>query len=178
MKMPFSFAHLRPGAAAGPTVPPGTKPASGATIPPAQSGGPQSQASGDEKPKDGDEEEDDGEEDKQARTVRRKERERCAAIFASPAATGRVEMAATLAFGTDLTAQQAIAVLETAPAAAAPPPAPAAQSPANPLAAAMAALGNPPITPDGGASAGGDDVSAEVAAIMNLHAAHNGTPAK
>lgn len=178
MKMPFSFAHLRPGAAAGPTVPPGTKPASGAAIPPAQPGGPQSQASGDGKPANEDEEEDEGEDDKQARAVRQKERERCAAIFASPAAAGRVEMAATLAFGTDLTAQQAIAVLETAPAAAAPPAAPAAQSPVNPLAAAMAALGNPPITPDGGASSGGDDVSAEVAAIMNLHAAHNGMPAK
>ncbi|MBP2297960.1 hypothetical protein [Azospirillum picis] len=171
MKIPFSFAHLRPGAAAGPVVPPGTpKPASGAVTPPVQPA-----ASGDDKPKEGEEDETEDEDDKQAASVRRKERERCAAIFAAPAAAGRVELAATLAFGTDLPAQQAIAVLEAAPAAAAPS---TAQAPANPLAAAMAALGNPSITPDGGASGGGDDVSAEVSAIMNLHAAHNGAPAK
>jgi hypothetical protein len=47
----------------------------------------------------------------------REERARCGAIFASPAAAANVGLAAELAFKTDLSAKQAIAVLEKAPAA-------------------------------------------------------------
>src|SRR5690606_13785020 len=43
------------------------------------------------------------------------ERERCAEIFGSAEAAGRVAMAASLAFETDLTAAQAIGLLKTAP---------------------------------------------------------------
>lgn len=45
------------------------------------------------------------------------ERARCAAIFASEHASGRVELAARLAFATDMTAAAAIGVLEASPKA-------------------------------------------------------------
>lgn len=50
-----------------------------------------------------------------------KERARCAAIFASPAAARNVALAAELAFQTDLSAERAIAILGKSPAAASHP---------------------------------------------------------
>lgn len=55
------------------------------------------------------------------RDGRAAERARCAAIFASPAAAGRPDLAATLAFSTSQTSAEAVAVL-TAASAGAPPP--------------------------------------------------------
>lgn len=97
---------------------------------------PDAKASDDDKPDgdDGDEDDDkksgkakkakaeDGDEDdEKMRAGAMKERARCAAIFASPAAARNVQMAAKLAFSTDLTSAQAIEVLQAAPAATAHP---------------------------------------------------------
>jgi hypothetical protein len=67
---------------------------------------------------DEDEEEREAEEDDRdpkARAARKRERARCAAIFGSKAAAGRVASAAHLAFNTKMTASQAIGVLKTLP---------------------------------------------------------------
>jgi len=67
---------------------------------------------------DDDEEEREAEEDDRdpkARAARKRERARCAAIFGSKHAAGRVAAAANLAFTTKLTASQAISVLKTLP---------------------------------------------------------------
>lgn len=48
-------------------------------------------------------------------SARRRERARCAAIFASDHATGNVQLAATLAFNTTLTRKEALAVLRDTP---------------------------------------------------------------
>ncbi|TWA76440.1 hypothetical protein FBZ83_11991 [Azospirillum brasilense] len=102
--------------------------------------------------------------DDAAARARQDERARCAAIFADPAAAGRVAMAATLAFTTDLSAEQAVAVLKTAPAASAP-----AAPAGNPFATAMGALGNPSVGTD--TSGGdGDDPQALVAQILKAGA--------
>lgn len=102
--------------------------------------------------------------DDAAARARQDERARCAAIFADPAAAGRVAMAATLAFTTDLTAEQAVAVLKTAPAASAP-----AAPAGNPFAAAMGALGNPDVGTDAAGGDGGDP-QALVAQILKAGA--------
>lgn len=60
------------------------------------------------------EEPEDDKEAKSFRAGRAAERKRCAAIFASPAAAGRPDLAATLAFGTNQTSAEAIAVLGAA----------------------------------------------------------------
>lgn len=65
-----------------------------------------------DKPQDGAEEKPEEETPAQARAA---ERARCRAIFASPAAARNVAMAAHLAFDTDLTAAQAIGLLNTVP---------------------------------------------------------------
>jgi hypothetical protein len=59
----------------------------------------------------------------------RRERARCAAIFASPAAARNVQLAAELAFNTDLSSKQAVAVLEKSPAARPAHPDRAARNP-------------------------------------------------
>jgi hypothetical protein len=67
---------------------------------------------------DEDEEERQAEEDDaepKARAARKRERARCAAIFGSRHATGRVASAAHLAFNTKMTSAQAIGVLKTLP---------------------------------------------------------------
>jgi hypothetical protein len=53
--------------------------------------------------------------DPKARAARKRERARCAAIFGSKHAAGRVAAAANLAFNTKMTASQAIVVLKTLP---------------------------------------------------------------
>lgn len=96
---------------------------------------PDASASGDDLPTsdDGDEDDDgdkkgkkakkaeDEKDDEKMKAAALKERARCAAIFASPAAARNVKMAAELAFNTDLSSAQAIAVLQTAPASASNP---------------------------------------------------------
>jgi hypothetical protein len=70
---------------------------------------------------DGDDESDDSEmRSKGARSARLHERARCAAIFTDPAAGRNQELAATLAFKTNLPRGQAIAVLRSGGSAAAP----------------------------------------------------------
>ena len=59
--------------------------------------------------------------DAACRAARTRERARCAAIFASEHATGRADLAANLAFNTDMTSKEAIGVLATAGKSAAPP---------------------------------------------------------
>lgn len=78
-------------------------------------------------------------------------KERCKAILSSGEAKGREDLAHHLAFETDITAEAAIAALGKAPKALAEP-APAA----NRFEAAMAAVGNPNVGPDGPAQMGGD----------------------
>lgn len=81
--------------------------------------------SDDEDPKDDDKDKEkskakraeDKDDDEKMAAGAKKERARCATIFASPAAAGNVALAAELAFATDLTSAQAIAVLEKAPSA-------------------------------------------------------------
>ncbi|KGJ23767.1 S49 family peptidase [Paracoccus sanguinis] len=73
---------------------------------------------------------------------------RVQAILGADEAQGREAQAKVLAFSTDLTADQAKAVLAAAPVAAAPAPAPAT----NAFAAAMSATANPEV----GAGAGND----------------------
>ncbi len=69
------------------------------------------------KAEDGDDEADDKDEkDAKASAVRRRERARCAAIFASPAAASRPDFAAHLAFGTAMNRGAAIQMLEAAAA--------------------------------------------------------------
>lgn len=115
-----------------------------------------SRAEGEENEEDaeGEENEEDAEgeeDDKDARAARRQgrlaERRRCAAIFAAPAAQGRVGLAAELAFNTSLPARSAIGILTASPKDAAGK---------GGLAAAMARLGNPRIGTDSGRTPQGD----------------------
>ena len=78
--------------------------------------------------------------------ARSAEKARCAAILNHAEATGRADLAAHLAFETDMSADQAAAMLAKAPRAAAA--APAAAATANPLEAAMAAKGTPGVGAD------------------------------
>ncbi len=77
------------------------------------------------------------------------ERERVKGILRSEAATGRADMADHLAFETPMTVEQAVGLLAKAPVAKA--------EPADRLAAAMTAAGNPKVGPDAGADAKGAD---------------------
>lgn len=70
--------------------------------------------------KEGDEKDDDEKDDDEemrgdgpVASVRKRERERCAAIFAAPSAAGRPDIAATLAFNTSLSRKEAISVLDS-----------------------------------------------------------------
>jgi hypothetical protein len=69
----------------------------------------------------GDNEDEEGEEDDKEKAARKSERARCAAIFASPAAGVRPDMAAHLAFNTDLSAKAAVEMLGAFAAGAAQP---------------------------------------------------------
>tara|TARA_R110002110_G_scaffold64634_4_gene178575 strand:+ start:29 stop:592 length:564 start_codon:yes stop_codon:yes gene_type:complete len=75
---------------------------------------------------------------------RKRERERCAAIFASEHAAGREGLAATLAFTTSLTAKQAVVALQST-----------APGKGGGLAAAMAAHQNPNLGTGGGSETPG-----------------------
>lgn len=81
------------------------------------------------------------------------ERERIAAILGSEEAKGRDALASHFALKTDMTADVARAALAVAPKAQ-----------DNPLAAAMAGIGNPDVKPD---AANGDDTADAVASILN-----------
>ncbi len=78
--------------------------------------------------------------------TRAAEKARCAAILNHAEAAGRADLAAHLAFETDMTAEQATAMLAKAPRAAAEPAKPAAG--ASPLDAAMSAKGTPNVGAD------------------------------
>ena len=67
-----------------------------------------------------DEDDDDEKGNASALAARSRERARCAAIFASPAAARNPVLAANLAFGTDLSRQKSLALLQATPAPAAP----------------------------------------------------------
>ncbi|AWB07499.1 hypothetical protein A6A40_20965 (plasmid) [Azospirillum humicireducens] len=97
------------------------------------------------------------------------ERERCAAIFAAPAAAGRVQLAAHLAFNTDLTVEAACAALEAAPIGAT---APGASTPTgNPLAlAAMDAHPNPTVGASTDTGSLSDDEKAAAAVLSSMAA--------
>lgn len=75
-------------------------------------------ASGDESEGEDAEEDEDEEEGGEARAARLAERARCKAIFASPAAAGQPHVAAELAFGTNLSAKQAISLMKATAATA------------------------------------------------------------
>lgn len=83
------------------------------------------------------------------------ERERISTILQSEAATGRHDMASHLAFGTDMAADAAIALLGKAPALATAKPG------ASALAAAMAAVEQPNVGADTGAAASGSETGAD-----------------
>ncbi len=168
----FSFAHLNPfgrsKAAEGETQ------AGTDTTPKAGTGDDADQKDkGKDKPKDGEEDEapgtgEDG--DKNAsgqQAAAPSERERCAAIFAAPAAAGRVQLAAHLAFNTDLTVEAACAALEAAPIGATTPGA----STGNPLAlAAMDAHPNPTVGASTDTGTMSDDEKAAAAVLASMAA--------
>lgn len=164
--MKFNFTHLGFGrttaavpAAPAATQPPqaaGTQPAAQAPAPAAQGAAPAPAATGAETPAPA---------APAASTdavaqARQDERTRCASIFAAPEAEGRVQLAAQLAFTTDLSAEQAVGILKASPAATAP---------ANPFAAAMGSVPNPQVGADAEAGAG-DDAQALVAQILKAGA--------
>lgn len=102
----------------------------------------------------------------EARTA---ERARVKAIMTNAEADGRGDLASYLAFDTDMSAEQAGAMLSKAPKAHAPAPAAAAAPASNPLAAAMAAAGTPGIAPDGAEApaAGADTSAAQTNALLS-----------
>ncbi|WP_049976055.1 hypothetical protein [Azospirillum sp. B506] len=156
----FSFAHLNPFGR--------SKAADGATqagtdsTKTGEESGQQDQEDDKEKPADGDEPKAGGQQ-----AAAPSERERCAAIFATPAAAGRVQLAAHLAFNTDLTVEAACAALEAAPIGA---PAPSAST-GNPLAlAAMDAHPNPTVGASTDAGSLSDDEKAAAAVLASMAA--------
>lgn len=168
----FSFAHLNPfgrsKAAEGETQ-------AGTDNTPKAGTGDDAEQQDKDKPKDGEEDEAPGTGeggDKNAsgqQAAAPSERERCAAIFAAPAAAGRVQLAAHLAFNTDLTVEQACAALEAAPIGAT---APGASTPTgNPLAlAAMDAHTNPTVGASTDTSSLSDDQKAAAAVLASMAA--------
>ena len=98
----------------------------------------------------GDDEDD--EDDAKASAARRRERARCAAIFASPHAAVRPDVAAALAFGTDMSRAEACNVL----AAVAAGEAPRAARGAGRLAERMDRSPNPDVGTPGEAPAAND----------------------
>lgn len=85
------------------------------------------------------------------------ERKRCAAIFAAPAAAGNVPQACVLAFATDLSAKQAIAVLASGGTASPPK--------GGSLSAAMRSVQVPPLGGGGGDDGADDAVKMLSAAV-------------
>lgn len=110
-----------------------------------------------------DEDDEDDEADAKAMAARRRERARCSAIFASPHAAVRPDVAAQLAFGTGMRAPEALNVL----AAVAAGEAPRASRGAGRLAERMDRTPNPDVgTPSGDAARAGapDAVAARMLA--------------
>ncbi|MBP2309387.1 hypothetical protein GBZ48_21615 [Azospirillum melinis] len=176
----FSFAHLNPfgrsKAADGETQAgtDSTKTGTGGTTPQAGAGDDADQKDkGKDKPKDGDDDDAPGNGDGGDKNATGQqadapgERERCAAIFAAPAAAGRVQLAAHLAFNTDLTVEAACAALEAAPIGATMPGA----STGNPLAlAAMDAHPNPTVGASTDTATLSDDQKAAAAVLASMAA--------
>lgn len=158
----FNFAHLNPfgrSKAADGETQAGTD-----STKTGEESGQQDQEDDKEKPADGDEPK---AVDQQAAAP--SERERCAAIFAAPAAAGRVQLAAHLAFNTDLTVEAACAALEAAPIGAT---ASSASTPTgNPLAlAAMDAHPNPTVGASTDTATLSDDQKAAAAVLASMAA--------
>lgn len=102
--------------------------------------------------------------DKAAADARTSERARVQGIQSCDEAKGREQMAAHLAFNTNLSVDEAKAMLAVAPKAAAPAPAPAPAAQGNPFADAMNASKHPNVGSDAAAAAGaggkgGDEMS-------------------
>jgi hypothetical protein len=123
----------------------------------------------------GDEEEGDGEEEATAQAIAAaarqavvNERKRCAAIFADPAAAGNVPQACMLAFNTDLSAKQAIAVLASGNAA---PPAKGGS-----LSSAMRGVKVPPL--GGGGADNGDDTARSLSVAVSRQITNMGGKVK
>ncbi|CBS88714.1 hypothetical protein [Azospirillum lipoferum] len=159
----FSFAHLNPfgrSKAADGETQAGTD----STPKAGEESGQQDQEDDKEKPADGDEPKAGSQQ-----AAAPSERERCAAIFAAPAAAGRVQLAAHLAFNTDLTVEAACAALEAAPIGAT---APGASTPTgNPLAlAAMDAHPNPTVGASTDTGSLSDDEKAAAAVLSSMAA--------
>lgn len=98
------------------------------------------------------------EEDEKEKAARKSERARCAAIFASPAAGIRPDVAAHLAFSTDMSSADAVGMLETVSAGS---------TPVRGLAMRMATVAVPNVGDSGGAApaAGSStDIAAKIVA--------------
>lgn len=97
------------------------------------------------------------------------ERARIRAITASPEAEGRAELAAHLAFETDMSAEQAKELLAKAPKAT--------EAKGNPFEAAMNKVANPQVGADAAAGTQGGDEAEATRLAANIVALHRG-PAK
>lgn len=113
-----------------------------------------SKAEADDEDEDDEDDEDDESDDK--KEGRRAERARCAAIFKSKAASGRPDLAAQLAFGTNLSVKEARAIMGTV--------GPISMVRGISILDRMAAHGQTTLGPDSGAAAG--SVSSTAAAIL------------
>lgn len=106
---------------------------------------------------------------KAAASARRAERARCRAIFASPHAVGRVALAASLAFDSDMSAKQAITALASAPAVTEGPGDKRGVTPRDRLAERMAASPSPKVGPDGGEGPAPGTPQARAARITQIY---------
>lgn len=110
-------------------------------------------------------------------TAQTAERSRISAILNHAEAKGRTQLAQSLAFETDMSAEAAGKILAAA-GKDAPAPAPAAAAPTSPLAAAMANVPNPPVAAAApGADADADSPAALAANVMALHRQYKGVKA-
>lgn len=110
-------------------------------------------------------------------TAQTAERSRISAILNHAEAKGRTQLAQSLAFETDMSAEAAGKILAAA-GKDAPAPAPAAAAPVSPLAAAMANVPNPPVAAAApAADADADSPAALAANVMALHRQFKGVKA-
>ncbi len=107
---------------------------------------------------DDDQDDDEEDEDKSAKAARRAERARCKAIFESPSAGVRPDVAAHLAFNTNMSSKAAIAMLETVAAGGAAQP--------RSLAERMAKVKNTNVGADGGSAPGANTPAGVAAQII------------
>lgn len=125
---------------------------------------------------DADDDDADAEEDenKDVKKGRKAERQRCAAIFSSKHAAGRPDLAATLAFGTRLSAKEAIRVMRAGGRAVTGTLMEMAPAKRKTLQDRMANIRQPKIGANGGKSGGGSTAEA----MMSLYNQVNGSNKK